>query len=200
MKHLFSQSGALFGLDARIALAVFALISVVAGAAMVLNLDNTNAQSLASELTDTTRAIETFHNDLQTDIFQALTDPTDKNAFASLYDNTLISEDGQLRARWNGPYIKFTSTQHPKYGEMLLQKRSEAHTEACTGDNLCFLYLVYGNTKEAVAMEVNKILDGEKEETPATRGRIQWGRGDKATTMHLYYRASKALTPFTEVQ
>jgi hypothetical protein len=195
---LSSQKGALFGLDARIALAIFSIISVVAGTAMVVNLDSVRAKSLAQELTETTRAIESFHNDLQTDIYQTLDKPTDKNAFQALYDPTVITESRNLRSHWHGPYIKFTSTIHPTFGEMLLQKRATNHTEDCEAEGICDLWLVYSNTPKGVIIEVNEILDGAKEENPGQAGRIQWSTASGGTQSALFYRAARALTAATE--
>lgn len=192
-----SQQGALFGLDARIALAIFSIISVVAGTAMVLNLDGIRAKSLSGELTDTTRAIESYHNDLQNDIYQTLDKPTDKNAFQALYDHTVVTESRNQRSKWHGPYIKFNSTIHPIYGEMLIQKRAANHQENCEADGMCYLWLVYSRTPAGVVKETNEILDGAKEENAATSGRIQWTTSSGNQTA-LFYRAARALTNTTE--
>lgn len=192
LTSLSSQHGALFGLDARIALAIFSIISVVAGTAMVLSVDSVRAKSLSQELTETTRAIESFHNDLQTDIYQALEKPTDKNAFQALYDANVITESNNLRSRWHGPYIKFTSTVHPNYGEMLMQKRAPNHLDTCDGENMCYLWLVYSRIPQGVVTELNEILDGAKEDNPSQNGRIQWTTSGNQTA--LFYRSARALS------
>ncbi|MBI1308759.1 MAG: hypothetical protein GC129_02725 [Proteobacteria bacterium] len=189
-----TQSGALFGLDARIALAVFSIISVVAGVAMVLNMDTTSAKSLASELADTSRAIETAHHDLNTDIFQALDEPSPKHAFQALYDSTMLRDE--LRGRWNGPYVTFTTTRNPKYGEMYLEKAGDNHTDGCQNAPVCYLWLVYDDVRPAVAEAVNEVMDGAHEDAPATNGRLQWSAGTAGNKV-LYYRIGPALTPFT---
>jgi hypothetical protein len=192
-----SQRGAMFGLDARIALAVFAIIGMVAGAAMVLDMDSTRAKSLASELTDTARAIESFHNDLKNDIFLVLSQPSEKDAFQALYDNSVITEDNNYRSRWNGPYIRFTSNLHTSYGEMLLQKHGADHTQACAQDETCYLWLVYNKVKPAVVDEANNLLDGNNEPDPSHSGRIQWSQSEDNARM-LYFRATRALSSALE--
>ena len=195
-----SQSGALFGLDARIALVIFSVLSVVAGVAMVMNIDSTRGQVLGTELAETGQAIEHFHSDLKIDIFLSLSNPSGKNAFQALYDNAVVSDgngdDTNLRARWNGPYIKFTTNINPRYGEMLLTKAGPDHTQPCDSADggLCYLYIVYNQVKPNIAQEANKILDGENEKNPDKEGRLQWTpNADNAVA--LYYRASRALTP-----
>lgn len=192
--HPHSQSGALFGLDARIALAVFSILAVVAGVAVVANFADTKAKSLGTELTETGQAIELMQSDLKTDIFRALSQPSGKNAFQALYDNQVIREDNNLRAAWNGPYIKFTSNVNPRYGDMLLVKGADDHTQPCTGNEMCYLYLVYSRMPLDVLQEVNKLVDGEIETQPSVSGRVQWHRGDEGEFL-LYYRAQRALTP-----
>lgn len=192
----FGQSGAMFGLDARIALGIFGVLSLVAGAAMVLSIDSTRAKSLASELSETGRAIEAIHSDLRTDIFQSLTSPSGKNAFAALFDNHLITEDDNLRGRWLGPYIKFTSTNHPRFGEMVIQKRANNHTQACSTEAGCSLWLVYSSVKAGIVEEVDTIIDGGKEEQPNTQGRVQWTADNEGHI--LYYKVATALTYDTD--
>lgn len=191
-----SQSGAMFGLDARIALAIFSILSIVAGAAIVINLDDTAAKALAGELADTSKAVEALHQDLKTDVFQALQNPSDRNAFKALFDNSDITEDGALRSRWSGPYIRFTSTLHPKYGEMLMQKRKADHTAQCDDDDVCYLWLVYGEVKPAIIYALNDEIDGKEESKKNITGRVQWTI-DRERTGALYYRAARALSSAT---
>lgn len=190
--HCTSQSGALFGLDARIALAIFSLISVVAGATMVLSLDTIRAKSLAAELADTGRAVEAFHADIKDDIYQVLITPSARNAFAALYDNSVISEE--FRARWNGPYIKFASNQNPRYGIMALPKRGEVFNSECSSESMCYLWLAYNAVKPSIATETNEILDGKLEESGNHQGRLQWSDPAEGLVT-LGFQASKALTP-----
>lgn len=189
-----SQSGALFGLDARIALAVFSILAVVAGVAVVANFSDTKAKSLGTELTETGQAIELLQSDLKTDVFRALSQPSGKNAFQALYDNQVIREDNNLRAMWNGPYIKFTSNINPRYGDMLLAKAADDHNQPCTGNEMCYLYLVYSRMPLDVLTGVDKLIDGGTERYPMSAGRVQWHRGEGGDFL-LYFRAQRALTP-----
>lgn len=193
-----TQSGALFGLDARIALAIFSILSVVAGVAVVTNLDSTRAQVLAKELDDTGDALESYHSDLKTDIFLSLSTPSGKNAFQALYDNAVVTDSDyggvNLRARWNGPYINFTSNQNSRYGEMYLTKAGVSHTLPCSSEDVCYIYLVYSRVKDGIAQEANKALDGDAEKTPGMEGRLQWSPGDTNNTVMLHFRAHRALS------
>ncbi len=186
------QTGALFGLDARIAMAVFAVLTLVAGVAVLGNLDSSRAKSLAAEISDIGKAIEGYHADLKTDIFQTLDEPTEKNAFTALYDNMVVTERRNLRGRWLGPYVNFTSARHPRYGEMVIKKQPGDHTQDCNPDEICYLWLVFSNVKLGIISEVNEIIDGQESGQPDRTGRLQW-TPDRDNGI-LYYRAAKALT------
>ncbi len=193
-RHTFnaSQTGALFGLDARIAMAIFAVIALVAGAVVMANLDSSKAKSLSSELADIGRAVEAIQHDTRVDLFDALEDPSEKNAFSALYDNLLLKEKDNIRGRWLGPYINFVSNRHTSFGEMVLQKHPAKHVEDCTDpDALCYVWLVYSNVKLNIIAEVNEIIDGKGEGAPDLEGRLQW-TPDRDNGI-LFYRASKAL-------
>ncbi len=192
--HLNDQRGALFGLDARIALAIFGILSVVAGVSIVTSIDGTRGQVLADELAQTSQALESFHHDLKTDIFLTLTTPTEKAAFQSLYDNSVIMESDNLKARWNGPYVKSSSNIHPRYGAITLTKAGPVHTSPCTPTEICYLYVVYSNVKADIATKANEVLDGTEENDAPNEGRLQWSRGDEGTNQRLYYRAIRALS------
>jgi hypothetical protein len=191
LKPETSQRGALFGLDARIAMAVFAVLTLVAGAAVLGNLDSSRAKSLAAEVADVGRAVEGIHADLKTDIFLALDEPSEKNAFVALYDNLVVTERNNLRGRWLGPYVNFTSAQHPRYGEMVIQKHPADHTLDCNPDELCYLWLVFSNVKLDILEEVNEIVDGRESGPTDRSGRLQW-TPDRDNGI-LYFRVAKAL-------
>jgi hypothetical protein len=187
-----AQCGALFGLDARIALMVFSVLAIVAGAAMVLNLNESRAKGLAAELVDTVKALENIHHDLQTDLFLSLSEPSEARAFQALHDNSVVREADNLRGRWNGPYIRAASNRHPTYGTMSLQKRGPDHSKACDTETLCFLWLVYDAVPLQIGHEVNEIIDGRSEPNAESSGRVQWSQQEDGKLM-LYFRATKAL-------
>lgn len=191
---LTEQCGALFGLDARIALAIFGILSVVAGASIVTSVNGTRGQVLADELAQTSQALESYHHDLKTDIFLTLMIPTEKAAFQALYDNSVIMESDNLKARWNGPYVKSSSNIHPRYGAITLTKAGPVHTSPCLPQDICYLYLVYSNVKPDIMRKANEVLDGTDETDAANQGRLQWSRGDQGTDERLYYRAIRALS------
>ncbi len=98
-QHLLrSQKGAMFGLDARIALAIFGGLSVIAGAAIIGVISQTNVNALATECDNLAKGY----------ISMVLDTGVDSTTFADLYaDNS--------NSGWAGPYITMRQATHQKY-------------------------------------------------------------------------------------
>ncbi|MFZ2620880.1 MAG: hypothetical protein WAX89_08425 [Alphaproteobacteria bacterium] len=183
----------MFGLDARISLAIFGVLAVVAGAYSVLTLSSTYAGSFSQELEETGKAIEAIHNDLETDVHSVLINSSDKNAFVALYDSEVIATGTRARTRWLGPYIKATSPVHPRFGETRITKMGKTIKTDCYSNDGCYLWLVYDNVAKDVAKEVNYTFDGGSEGLPELEGRLQWQDGVDMKKVVLWYRASRVL-------
>jgi hypothetical protein len=184
----------MFGLDARIALAIFAVLSVVAGTVVVMGMDTSRAQALAQELSETGKAVESLCYDIRADLYPSLMQPSPKNAFTALFDKGVMREtdSGGLRGRWLGPYVHATST-HSRYGEMMIEARKATHADSCVQGEPCFLWITYATVKKAIAQGVNSIIDGDHETDPEKTGRVQWVESGEGTVT-LSYQAAKTLS------
>lgn len=185
---LHSQKGAMFGLDSRIALAIFGVISVLAGAIAAVNTNTITAQGFSKELKGMRTAIEGIHRDLQRGIHGALITDTSANAYTALYDSSVISST--YRSKWLGPYVDRSTSLHPKFGAMTIERYRDDHTTACSPDNPCYLWLTYDSVREKIVTELNKIVDGKNEALPSSTGNIQWDGTDPYT---LWYKVSIAI-------
>lgn len=173
-KTLQNQRGAMFGLDARITLAIFSGLSVLAGYTVTTNLDYITGGALTDELKNVSNAIDGYHHDLKQDIFKTLISPTSKNAVKALFDSEAINP-GRFRSRWLGPYVEYSSTNHHKYGEMRLEKRTHKFTETCqSSSRTCYLYLSLKHVPLGTLEKVNDDYDGDIEAAPELEGRVQW--------------------------
>ena len=108
-KHLRSQRGAMFGLDARIALAIFAGLSVIAGMAVFGTIRQTDVTSLVSEFDNIGKGYINYAFDTGVDVTPGATTGL---GFAALYEDTPVDTLG-----WNGPYITRATKQHPRFGQ-----------------------------------------------------------------------------------
>ena len=144
-KNMRSQRGAMFGLDARIALAIFGGLSVVAGAAIISAITETGASALATEL-----------------------DNIQKGYVHYVLENSLDTLD---ESALFGVYVQGT-TSHPKYGSYtlaqddadstadVLEASATTGTDQCAaGGALCFIWLRLTAVDSSVALELEKKYD-----------------------------------------
>ena len=108
-----SQRGAMFGLDARIALAIFAGLSIIAGMAVVSTVRKTDVTSLTSEFDNISKGYLNFAFDTGVDIPVA-SSADGQGGFTNLYT------DADSTLNWKGPYITRSTFKHPKYGNYSL--------------------------------------------------------------------------------
>lgn len=144
-----AQLGAMFGLDARIALAIFGILSVVAGVTGLSIFGQTNVTALATELNNMKKAYTEFHM------------ATGENTlrFLDLIDNS--SE----YPGWNGPYIDgLVSDRSRSYGVYsLVEGRMDVPgvpPVECTG-GICATWLKLTKVKDNLAQDVDKFMDAE---------------------------------------
>ena len=172
--QLHNQKGAMFGLDARITLAIFSTLSVLAGYTITTNMDYITGGALTDELNNLSNAVDGYHHDMKQDIFKTLISPTAENAVSALYDNEFV-QAGKFRARWLGPYVEYRSTNHHKYGEMRLEKRTDKLNEVCQSTaKTCYLYISLKNVPIGTIEKVNADYDGDGEIARELEGRVQW--------------------------
>jgi len=94
----------MFGLDARIALAIFGALSVISGAALYSVIEQARVTSIATEITEVAKAVEQFMLDTGQDIPHRA--ESDKSKVADLlYTDHLLTSAIQ---GWKGPYLPFT--------------------------------------------------------------------------------------------
>jgi type II secretory pathway pseudopilin PulG len=93
----FYSKGAMFGLDARIALAIFGALSVISGAALYSAIQDSKATSIYVTLTEVEKALESLL--LDTGGFTI----TGSDPFFILNAGDLV-ENKTSRSGWSGPY------------------------------------------------------------------------------------------------
>ncbi len=91
MKNI--KKAAMFGLDARIALAIFGALSVISGAALYSAIEQAKLVSIHTEIRELEKAIEAYMLDVGTDLPQNLSN-------YDLEELVVSTATG-----WNGPYV-----------------------------------------------------------------------------------------------
>lgn len=101
---IFKQKGAMFGLDARIALAIFGALSVISGAALYSAIQNSRVVSIITEMDEIGKAVTAY-------LLDTGTYPAANTVTTLLNADGLVSDDA--RVGWNGPYLSFESQSTP---------------------------------------------------------------------------------------
>lgn len=145
------QSGAMFGLDARIALAIFGILSVVAGVAAINVFSQAGTTALVTEMSNIKKAYTEFHL------------ATGEHTLKFM---DLINNDTGYQG-WNGPYIEgMLSDKSRTYGTYsFVEGRQDVACVPpveCSGGGICATWLKLTKVKDSIAKEVDKSLDSEE--------------------------------------
>ncbi len=175
------QKGAMFGLDARISLSIFAGISLITGVTMINTINSKRIDNLLIEHSQYSNAVDNMQEDTLTNIHNAITNAgagANTDAFMSLVDSSLLK--AAFTGSWQGPYIgERTNNLHKDYGEMTLIKKVNTITAAdCTGVEIiarqCSYFITFNEVPIEIVTEVDTRLDGGGETTPTEEGIAQW--------------------------
>jgi len=163
-KNLRSQRGAMFGLDARIALAIFAGLSVIAGMAVFGTIRQTDVTALVSEFDNIGKGYINYAFDTGVDVTPGATTGL---GFTALFEDTPTPTLG-----WNGPYITRSTAQHPRFGVYdIVQGRidttgSPPGAVAAAGINGAWISLT--GVPCEIANDLDRTVDGDID--PVTAG------------------------------
>tara|TARA_Y100001960_G_scaffold244912_1_gene259483 strand:+ start:1657 stop:2238 length:582 start_codon:yes stop_codon:yes gene_type:complete len=159
------KKAAMFGLDARIALAIFGALSVISGAALYSAIQQSKVVALVTALSEVEKAAEAYLLDVGA--MPKLT--------GAKYDIQELVEDINTATGWNGPYLSYEASsssglENPPYTS--LQIRQYASTDfggtqsvdqvsptVCSATE-CFLYVVQYGLDASFADAVDEYIDG----------------------------------------
>jgi type II secretory pathway pseudopilin PulG len=107
------KKGAMFGLDARIALAIFGALSVISGAALYSAIQDSKVTQIITQTEEIEKAISQYMLDVGNDMplatsLHAGQDVYDLSAFALLEKPSGVNG-------WNGPYLPFVKDSAKDY-------------------------------------------------------------------------------------
>ncbi|MCP4354699.1 MAG: hypothetical protein GY793_03500 [Proteobacteria bacterium] len=159
----FSKKAAMFGLDARVALAIFGALSVITGAALYNAIQDAKVVALMTELDNIDKAITEYYIDTGT--YPPLK-PTSVNGRLLMEELIFSSVQG-----WKGPYVTLSDTGttidgqlgHSQYASVLIYRQQDidwsdpnAGSKCLSGSASCSVYICYYN---GVPEDINKALD-----------------------------------------
>ena len=164
-----TNRGAMFGLDARIALAIFGALSVISGAALYSAIQQAKVIAIVAELNEVGKAYEQYMLDTGSDLVLNSGNPTHMEI------DYLVVDSGV--AGWKGPYLSYeidTSTlekdrlKHPLYDLVLVVNSTTATwggsvgQKGCAAD--CTAFARLNKVPLSLAEAVDEYIDGTKDD------------------------------------
>ena len=180
-----NKKGAMFGLDARIALAIFGALSVISGAALYSAIQEAQVTQKIAQIKEVEKAVEQYILDTRSMIPLSTT-----FGAADLSSYALVEKPSGVTG-WKGPYLNFEK--HPTSDYLINNNGSNiALTYSRTDDfssasnclrssTDCSVFMVYlSDTK--YNNEYEQKIDGNNTADLDGRFRIKWG--------HQYFKSS----------
>jgi len=204
-----TNRGAMFGLDARIALAIFGALSVISGAALYSAIKQAQVTSAAQRIIEFAKATEAYLIDVKKDMPESVSTP---GGIARRVQDLL---DSTARG-WGGPYLDVEITGHDSLvkdeGDVTFQwylywSANEDWGDIagwkgndCSAGKVCYYFMkshisnIPGTQKEEFALSLDEYLDGGD---GADKGnlRILWYLGDRNEPI-LFYRVAPTFKKF----
>lgn len=181
---MFIKKGAMFGLDARIALAIFGALSVISGAALYSAIQEAKVVQKISQIKEVEKAIEQYILDTGSMLpFSTTYGAADLSAIALVEKPTGV-------VGWKGPYLNFEK--HATSDYLVNNEDRIAITFSRTEDfstasnclrssNDCAVYTVYVS-EDTYNDTFEEKLDGNTTADDDGNFRVKWG--------HQYFKSS----------
>jgi len=192
------KKGAMFGLDARIALAIFGALSVISGAALYSAIQHSKVIAAVATLNEITKAMESYFLDIGEDMGYSTT-------FAGLHLDVeeLVSS---TKLGWKGPYLPYAVTndailKEPVYnGVSILKLRSidwvfpvALGAYNCTTEVDCFYWAVLDNASNGLADAIDGYIDGAKDRHKGKIRLVYPSNDNTSTYSHVFMQGPPIL-------
>jgi type II secretory pathway pseudopilin PulG len=194
---MFTNKGAMFGLDARIALAIFGALSVISGAALYSAIRDSKVTAAYTEMQEIVKASEQYLLDTGSYL------PPISSSSQVLYSADLI-ENTQNAAGWKGPYLSYerldATNFQTNFGGVKVRiyryKKDGWNSDEkispplCDGTDACYEYLLVDGVDEDTSNYLKDLFNGMDEKFDNSDGPsagIVRKRAYDATTNHNIY-------------
>jgi len=162
------KKGAMFGLDARIALAIFGALSVISGAALYSAIENAKVVQRVTSLSEAAKALESYLLDVGTL-------PPLHSTEGTVIDITKLISSSEIG--WKGPYLPYEAgdrwghtdiaLETPEYNTTvgsgmalrMIQTTAGAFTLCTSGEN-CTVWVSLLEQDRALAKKIDEYVDG----------------------------------------
>lgn len=203
---LKKQKGAMFGLDARIALAIFGALSILAGVFLYNTLNKLEATKLLVHLKEIAKAYEQYYFDTSIPLPRWSSNPAEN--FYYVQDIGKLVDDFNIKD-WKGPYIslpKFnigpgqdslslfedpsisiTINQITKNNTWAVNSSKDWSAGRCEGTADCYLWLRFGSAnfkEEDLFKKLDELVDNNDGQQS---GKMRWYYWNADKTWRGYY-------------
>ena len=188
------KKAAMFGLDARIALAIFGALSVISGAALYSAIQNAKVTQAVTIFAEVTKAIESYALDTGT-----IPGPANSSF---LMDMGLLVSD--TKSGWSGPYISLKTLNYSSIctdctleisafdtflaGRLFLSD-TDGFTLCSTGAN-CSFWIHYENMPLDFAKSMDERIDGTLDEN---KGKLRYS---PSSPVNIWYNTGLSVGQF----
>ena len=185
---MFRQKGAMFGLDARIALAIFGALSVISGAALYSAIQQSKLVSLSAEMNEIAKAVEAYMLDTGQDLILS----------GTVYDvNELVTSSV---VGWQGPYVQYEvgttfdsgvdGLLDDSYHSYLIRAINESWAAddaklPCESGKTCHLWINVRKVPKSLAQKYDEYIDGSVD---PNAGNVRTRTGSDSNYLYLYQR------------
>ena len=192
------KKGAMFGLDARIALAIFGALSVISGTALYSVIQESKAVALLSEMTEVGKAWEAYYLDTGQSLPQLHASNTNPNFYRLKTTDLAINSTGV--SGWNGPYVSYSPDSnylaHPSFRFITIDTLTSEvwggvnlddplSKGACTSGKNCYVYvMINGVDNDSMAKVIDARVDGSD---GSETGRFRWWDNSSSSYKIRYY-------------
>lgn len=171
-----SQRGAMFGLDARLAMLIFGIMAMVAGYVSFGRIGTAKQAALVRDLESLSHALEEYQTDMGTFYLFTLDKPINDDSsledIEALWNKSKVKQGFQNR--WHGPYVMRESRVSRTYGNYSIFYAQGDRKNYCTTDSDCYIWLSLSKVPETVWDSANTYYDGkEPRGSEVSSGRLQ---------------------------
>ena len=167
------QKAAMFGLDARIALAIFGALSVISGAALYSAIQDAKATALIAEMNEVGKAWEQYYLDTGVNLPRVDSDSS-AGGYYMFKTAELVNNNDNVNG-WRGPYLSniagSTYLNLPGYYRVYMIEASLDDAfggvdgswsgAICTAGKRCGMYVMFtGYTDTDLANKIDEKVDG----------------------------------------
>lgn len=176
-----NQKGALFGIDARLGLIVFATLSVVAGFYSFSRVKLAKEAAVLRDITAIEDGLRAYQADMNTFFLFTVDAPQDNFSDSSDQNLTALWDKTQVKPNfqhlWNGPYIHRRTLNHKTYGTFGMSYGQEIREDYCNSRSECYIWLKLTDVPAKIWQQINRYIDepgkGNQEANPHLNGRVQ---------------------------